>query len=58
METAHRAVATDDRRLTQTPYRTVYCGGFFVLGGFHKRSLVLSESVHSGVRDYSVTRTH
>src|SRR4029079_15480231 len=39
METAHRAVATDDRRLTQTPYRMVYCGGFCVLGGFHKRHL-------------------
>jgi len=39
MDTAHRAVATDDRRLTQTPYRMVYCGGFYVLGGFHKRHL-------------------
>ena len=39
METAHRAVATDDRRLTQTPYRMVYCGCFYVLGGFHKRHL-------------------
>jgi len=32
-------VATDRRRLTQTPYKTVYCDGFYVLGGFHKRQL-------------------
>ena len=32
-------MATEDRRLTQTPYKTVYCNGSSVLGGCHRAHL-------------------